>query len=696
MTFERDWNFKTPNRMATTKDVEKALGENSPEGLAVIDADPGSLFRLQQDARLAATYAPRGLALQPAPLQGVSTTSASTLVPLETHDGFLWAADGSTLKKSSDGTAWTTVTTLPSSPSRILWTSDGEVLLVSGNISKSSGWSTNPATATWSTVLTKSAPAGPGVPASHIDGDGTKFIAAEYSSADRSESRYVWVSTNSGSTWTVVYDDRVSDPTGLLSHRHGVCYDPWEDRFWRSEGHGTEMGLYHSTDNGASWTKLGGTLQPDAAPFALCATDDGIVCGSDSNLGGVYGIARAVDPTEMEMRWLARWRTAVDGVIGLASRAHRDPDTGIVWLTFQSDNAAVAPATAGGTARAAAFVYTYPTVGVRRAPAAVGFNDRLFWSVQTSATYDLIVGRVDAPGVAAGADEGNTGGGSTPWQTSMAAGRGASASARGSVAVGATAVTSAESAVALGYLAAAAARGVSVGRGATGAADGISIGYTAVGSGPNQVVVGTTATAAAACTSAVVIGYAATATVGTGITAIGAGASVNNNNGTAIGHDAASFTQGVAIGRLAATTGTSGVAVGMSASAAGNAVAVGQSAVGSGLQSVAIGQGATATATNAVAVGYSADATSGTAVALGMSTTASHADGVALGTDSTTTAANQVQIDDRHIEARELSADPAAPAADKARWYVKDNGAGKSQLCVRFATGAVQVIATEP
>lgn len=41
-------------------------------------------------------------------------------------------------------------------------------------------------------------------------------------------------------------------------------------------------------------------------------------------------------------------------------------------------------------------------------------------------------------------------------------------------------------------------------------------------------------------------------------------------------------------------------------------------------------------------------------------------------------------------------ADPAAPAANQARLFVRDNGASKSQLCVRFASGAVQVIATEP
>jgi len=40
--------------------------------------------------------------------------------------------------------------------------------------------------------------------------------------------------------------------------------------------------------------------------------------------------------------------------------------------------------------------------------------------------------------------------------------------------------------------------------------------------------------------------------------------------------------------------------------------------------------------------------------------------------------------------------EPVAPAANQARLYVKDNGSGKTQLCVRFPTGAVQVIATEP
>lgn len=48
-----------------------------------------------------------------------------------------------------------------------------------------------------------------------------------------------------------------------------------------------------------------------------------------------------------------------------------------------------------------------------------------------------------------------------------------------------------------------------------------------------------------------------------------------------------------------------------------------------------------------------------------------------------------------HIELPEIS-DPSAPAANKGRLYIRDNGSSKSQLVVRFPSGAVQVIVTEP
>jgi hypothetical protein len=46
-------------------------------------------------------------------------------------------------------------------------------------------------------------------------------------------------------------------------------------------------------------------------------------------------------------------------------------------------------------------------------------------------------------------------------------------------------------------------------------------------------------------------------------------------------------------------------------------------------------------------------------------------------------------------EMQEVST-PAAPGANRARLFLKDNGLGKTQLCVRFNTGAVKVLATQP
>ena len=49
-----------------------------------------------------------------------------------------------------------------------------------------------------------------------------------------------------------------------------------------------------------------------------------------------------------------------------------------------------------------------------------------------------------------------------------------------------------------------------------------------------------------------------------------------------------------------------------------------------------------------------------------------------------------------YAELTERVSDPPAPAANGARLYLKDDGAGKTQLCVLFSTGVAQIIATEP
>lgn len=57
--------------------------------------------------------------------------------------------------------------------------------------------------------------------------------------------------------------------------------------------------------------------------------------------------------------------------------------------------------------------------------------------------------------------------------------------------------------------------------------------------------------------------------------------------------------------------------------------------------------------------------------------------------------AGNAQVFDAYVAFTEIT-DPSAPSTNNARLYVRDNGAGKTQLVVRFPTGAIQVIATEP
>lgn len=49
----------------------------------------------------------------------------------------------------------------------------------------------------------------------------------------------------------------------------------------------------------------------------------------------------------------------------------------------------------------------------------------------------------------------------------------------------------------------------------------------------------------------------------------------------------------------------------------------------------------------------------------------------------------------KYHEMKEITA-PAAPPANRGRLFMRDNGSGKSQLCVRFSSGAIQVLATQP
>lgn len=60
------------------------------------------------------------------------------------------------------------------------------------------------------------------------------------------------------------------------------------------------------------------------------------------------------------------------------------------------------------------------------------------------------------------------------------------------------------------------------------------------------------------------------------------------------------------------------------------------------------------------------------------------------------TSTGYFEVGPGYLQGIEQGSDPAAPSANIGRIFFKDNGAGKTQLAVRFSTGATQIIATEP
>jgi hypothetical protein len=172
-------------------------------------------------------------------------------------------------------------------------------------------------------------------------------------------------------------------------------------------------------------------------------------------------------------------------------------------------------------------------------------------------------------------------------------------------------------------------------------------------------------------------------TSGTENTAVGRSAlrfNVTGNNNTAIGSSAGDNINGgnnTALGYFAMermTTGSGNVGIGGEALRGGDSVTLSNN---SGSNNVAIGP------------------LTGNLITSGSSN-------IAIGHDvevDSPTGNNQINIGGVYFHDRFIyteRADPAAPAANQAVVYARDNGSGKTQLCVRFNTGAVQVLSTEP
>jgi hypothetical protein len=588
----------------------------------------------------------QGMALAEIPSAKL-TESFTGVQPLIVRDNWLYGfKDNTTIVKSSDeGVTWQIVATAPyGSVHSIFWTTDGEVVITNGSkISKSSGWSANPSTITWIDKVTKSNETGVGIIPWAIDGDGQKFIATEYSGTDRSHSRYVWISLDAGETWNIVVDKYTIDPDNT-SHMHGVCYDKWADRFFLSHGHGVVMGTYWSDDNGVTWNKIGGSFQPDAAPTTLFATDNGIVCGSDSNDAGLYGIARTSDPSKMVMKHIVRWHIEQSGVTGFAYRSVRDEKTGQVYVAFKSDHANVKPIIMAGTATSGSVLWKHDTANPFNFTHLAVTENKLFGIMSLSSVQTRI--EADKPLFGNSIfDNTNTKRGLSRNTSSIAIGKNVEVSTANEIVIGENAtldvVSSKTNNVVIGTSAQGTARSVAIGNNAqslNNSSDNVAIGNSAKVSAINAIAIGNGATVPAGSTGSIAIGNGTEASTGGVAFGIGSKTGTGTTNAVAVGSSSYAGTSAVGIGRLA-SAGTQQVAIGLSA-------------ISNFLNSIA------------------------------------------LGANVTTTATDQLNIGARHVEMKKVT-EPVSVPVDSGRLFIKDDGAGKLQLCVRLGSTTI-VLATQP
>lgn len=667
-----------PRRLVSVDDAF-----NIPDSVNVRDVNlPERLSDTELSATIETQVAPtkaklEAISKQALPLREVTVAARGTdPIPCGSFDGYLWGtsavASNAQLYRSSDGgTTWTAYGTNPvpidgktvaQGVQKMLKTTSGEVVAVSfGNVVRSTGWATgNP---TWSVVLTN--PTASYIYPWGFDGNGTKFIITHYAGSgvetpNRADSRYAWISTDGGATWAIKWDTaaRFGDTINALTHIHGVAYDPWEDRFFVNEGHDTATGVYASYDNGTTWAKVpyGTTFDaaPANAPTVVMATDNGVVFGSDDSHNGIYVLPRGTNTIEHAWAWGGVQNSQL---LGYALQAFRDPDSGIVYISYISDETDLPAPVGASDGRTANEVWREPGVFGMWRKLFIHDGKILMWEQLSNL---IAKGKLGGYGSRPPADPGRTLGGLvTGGRKSLAVGTEAVAVGDASVAVGGGSATTTHNGTAVGANAKVIGSGTAVGSGAASDALGVAAGYQASTTGGTSL--GASSLTASVSTTAVGRGARAATDAG--------GAVVNS---TAVGRDAKAN------------------------AASGNATAIGYAATASGARNVVIGSSTSSTLADTVVIGDAATSTASSAVALGKSASATHTNSVALGANTATNGNDQVRIGARHMDYTELAADPVAPAANNARVYFKDNGAGKTQMCVRFNTGAVIVLATEP
>jgi len=204
-----------------------------------------------------------------------------------------------------DGDNWTTVNTFAFNIEGMTFLDNGEVIVVCqggtaspGYLYKSTNWSPNPATATWTNVFQTQAGYIRSVWGMNQFCHAENYIVTcEYgvqtdSGTDQSaKATRVYWSEDAGNTWRVILDLTVMFPGVVNLHCHAVAYDKKWDRIWFTYGDASghlasnKSLVMYSDDHGLTWDSFtvptewtgAGTFQSTT----IALTEEAIVLAPD-------------------------------------------------------------------------------------------------------------------------------------------------------------------------------------------------------------------------------------------------------------------------------------------------------------------------------------------------------------------------------------------------------------------------------
>lgn len=217
-------------------------------------------------------------------------------------DKTLVSALRTTLRTSTnDGASWSDIHVFDDAVTAVREFSNGELVVATdssrGKLYVSSGWASNPSTATWTLKVTSSAAGNYFANSWSMDSYGTIGLAAEYGNKDGvANARYVYLTRDSGATWSTIYD--LGNDEGR--HLHGVAYDQYWDRIWISTG--DDVNTVEYSDNwGRSWVVAhqDNDVAGDYQSVGIIPMPSAVLFSSDGSPNGINRIPRKSSRTDL-------------------------------------------------------------------------------------------------------------------------------------------------------------------------------------------------------------------------------------------------------------------------------------------------------------------------------------------------------------------------------------------------------------